>query len=378
MNCGRSLELMSEGKILADPDHHAPLRARSDPRRVPHVCRADRQRPQGRHPRLARAGRYLFGPSPVPSYYPIGPPLGGGHDDLQCRWLRAAEPACAGLCVLSRRRLWVQPAASWSAGCISCSSGSSPGSIFPRSSTWASPIGRSSSRAGSSNRPRSCATRSAIYVNPQSWVNRHRHHHAFSDRDGDPNKLGVDGFWKTLYLCLFPYPCQFDMARDPIFETWPMRLASSPFFAVVAQITSYGFLWLLVSDWAYALALWVSVRLIALWTNMVQNYWTHDRRFGARRYQDDDNAMNIGEWLPVTATFSACLQNNHHHYPQFFRLSHSPGRVRLRLPGGAPDETPGPGEALEHRGAAARGSRARGSWALRFPVRFWPCSPRFC
>jgi fatty-acid desaturase len=29
--------------------------------------------------------------------------------------------------------------------------------------------------------------------------------------------------------------------------------------------------------------------------------------------------MNIGEWLPVTATFSACLQNNHHHY---LRLSH--------------------------------------------------------
>src|SRR5439155_20463773 len=48
----------------------------------------------------------------------------------------------------------------------------------------------------------------AIYVNPRSWVNRHRHHHAFADRDGDPNKLGADGFWKTLYLCLFPYRCQ--------------------------------------------------------------------------------------------------------------------------------------------------------------------------
>jgi len=32
--------------------------------------------------------------------------------------------------------------------------------------------------------------------------------------------------------------------------------------------------------------------------------------------------MNIGEWLPVTATFSACLQNNHHHYPGILRLSH--------------------------------------------------------
>jgi len=162
-----------------------------------------------------------------------------------------------------------------------------------------------------------------IYVNPQSWVNRHRHHHAFSDRDGDPNKLGADGFWKTLYLCLLPYKCQFDLARDPIFETWPMRLAASPFFAVAAQVSSYAFVWGLVSDWVYALALWCSVRLVGLWTNMVQNYWTHDRRFGARRYHDDDNAMNIGEWLPVTATFSACLQNNHHHHPQFLRLSHS-------------------------------------------------------
>jgi fatty-acid desaturase len=32
--------------------------------------------------------------------------------------------------------------------------------------------------------------------------------------------------------------------------------------------------------------------------------------------------MNVGEWLPVTATFSACLQNNHHHYPGLLRLSH--------------------------------------------------------
>jgi len=162
-----------------------------------------------------------------------------------------------------------------------------------------------------------------IYVNPTTWVNRHRHHHAFSDRDGDPNKLGADGFWKTLYLCLFPYECQFDLARDPILQTWPMRLASSPVLAVVSQLSSYAFVWAIVSDWAYALGLWFSVRLVGLWTNMVQNYWTHDRRFGARRYHDDDNAMNIGDWLPVTATFSACLQNNHHHHPQFLRLSHS-------------------------------------------------------
>jgi fatty-acid desaturase len=32
--------------------------------------------------------------------------------------------------------------------------------------------------------------------------------------------------------------------------------------------------------------------------------------------------MNIGDWLPVTATFSACWQNNHHHYPNLLRTSH--------------------------------------------------------
>jgi fatty-acid desaturase len=69
--------------------------------------------------------------------------------------------------------------------------------------------------------------------------------------------------------------------------------------------------------------MWVGLRVFAVWVNMIQNYWTHTRIHGYRRYDDaHDNAMNIGEWLPVTATFSACLQNNHHHYPGFLRLSH--------------------------------------------------------
>jgi fatty-acid desaturase len=95
-------------------------------------------------------------------------------------------------------------------------------------------------------------------------------------------------------------------------------------FAVFAQFISYGFIWALTRDWKYALALWSGIRVFALWVNLIQNYWTHDRRFGSRRYDDPgDNAMNIGEWLPVMATFSACLQNNHHHYPHLLRLSHS-------------------------------------------------------
>ncbi|MFN0278866.1 MAG: fatty acid desaturase [Pyrinomonadaceae bacterium] len=162
-----------------------------------------------------------------------------------------------------------------------------------------------------------------IYINPVSWVNRHRHHHAFSDHDGDPNKLDEDGFWKTLYLCIFPYECRKDLATDQILQSFPIRFVSNRYFAVFSQISSYGLLWLIVRDWKFAAVLWLSVRIFALWINMIQNYWTHDRKFGTRRYTDEhDNAMNLGEWLPVTASFSASLQNNHHHFPRFLRTSH--------------------------------------------------------
>ena len=165
-----------------------------------------------------------------------------------------------------------------------------------------------------------------IYVNPISWVNRHRHHHAFSDHDGDPNKLEEDGFWKTMYLCFFPYKCKKDLARGKILQSGPIRVVSNPYFAIFSQISSYGLLWLIVGNWKFAAVLWLSVRVFALWINMIQNYWSHDRRFGTRRYADEnDNALNLGEWLPVTASFSASLQNSHHHSPRFLRTSHEEG-----------------------------------------------------
>ncbi|MEO8159784.1 MAG: fatty acid desaturase [Arenimonas sp.] len=162
-----------------------------------------------------------------------------------------------------------------------------------------------------------------VYVNPTTWVNRHRLHHKFADHPGDPNKLAADGFWRTLYLCLIPYRNDTNLANDAIFKSWSFRLVSNPVFAVVSQAFNFWLLWLLVGDWRFAAVMWGMFRVFAIWINMIQNYWTHDRRFGYRRYDDErDNAMNIGEWLPVMATFSACLQNNHHHSPGLLRLSH--------------------------------------------------------
>lgn len=163
-----------------------------------------------------------------------------------------------------------------------------------------------------------------VYASPIEWVNRHRLHHKYADHDGDPNKLGDDGFWKTLYLCLFPYPSTQNLAKDDILKSRVFLLCSSTWFLVASQIFNFALLWYIVGDVKFAAPLWIGLRVFALWVNMVQNYWTHTREFGYRRYHDEnDNAMNIGEWLPVTATFSACLQNNHHHYPGLLRLSHS-------------------------------------------------------
>ncbi len=169
-----------------------------------------------------------------------------------------------------------------------------------------------------------------VYVNPVTWVNRHRLHHRFADHPGDPNKLSSDGFWRTLYLCLLPYKCEANLATDAIFTSWSFRIVSNPVFAVVSQVFNFWLLWLLVRDLRFAVVIWLGFRIFALWINMIQNYWTHDRRFGYRRYDDErDNAMNIGEWLPVTATFSACLQNNHHHSPTLLRLSHEESEYDL-------------------------------------------------
>jgi len=161
-----------------------------------------------------------------------------------------------------------------------------------------------------------------IYVDPIDWVNRHRLHHKNADHDGDPNKLSSDGFWRTMVLCVLPYRCKENLATDELLKSFSFRVTAIPLFAIIAQSLSFYLLWKLVGSLKFALVMWFGMRIVALWVNMIQNYWTHTRDFGYRRYADDDNAMNIGEWLPVTATFSACLQNNHHHYPGLLRLSH--------------------------------------------------------
>src|SRR5262245_18252863 len=74
----------------------------------------------------------------------------------------------------------------------------------------------------------------AIYVVPIVWVKCDRLHHKYADHSGDPNKLSVDGFWRTLFHCMFPYRCTENVAGDKILKYRTFRVVSSPFFAIPA------------------------------------------------------------------------------------------------------------------------------------------------
>jgi hypothetical protein len=82
-----------------------------------------------------------------------------------------------------------------------------------------------------------------VYVDPNSWVRRHRQHHTHSDHAGDPNKLPGDGFWRMLYMA-FPMNAKTPEPPDAILGTWPLRLVSTDAFAVISNATSYGLVWL--------------------------------------------------------------------------------------------------------------------------------------
>jgi hypothetical protein len=97
-----------------------------------------------------------------------------------------------------------------------------------------------------------------------------------------------------------PYKCEANMATDEIFESWSFRLVSNPVFAVVSQVSTSD---CCGCSWATCASRRDLVDVPSLRAVDQHDPELLDPRsqFGYRRYDDErDNAMNIGEWLPVT------------------------------------------------------------------------------
>ena len=159
-----------------------------------------------------------------------------------------------------------------------------------------------------------------VYVDPVGWVNRHRLHHRFSDHAGDPNKLASDGFWKTLILRLVPCPVHGQLgdrrhSQDVAVPVWSLircSVCSRPFsaadlcgcsFAIGHSPSGCGSAFECLRSGSHG-----SESIGPTTVGLALGVMTMT-----------DNAMNIGDWLPVMATFSACWQNNDHHYAHLLR-----------------------------------------------------------
>ena len=90
-----------------------------------------------------------------------------------------------------------------------------------------------------------------------------------------------------MYLCLLPYQCIENVAGDEILKSRPFRVVANPLFAILAQVFSFYLFWKLVGSLKFTLVMWFGMRIFAWWVNMIQNYWTHTRKFGYRRYDDE-------------------------------------------------------------------------------------------
>jgi len=120
---------------------------------------------------------------------------------------------------------------------------------------------------------------------PIAWVNRHRLHHKHADHPGDPNKLSGDGFWRTLYLCVDAISMQRQLAGEEDFKVSDFSNRCAPVFCNTCA--SLQLLCLMEVGWrseVCAGGMWVGIRIFATVGKLIQNYWTHTRNFGYRRY----------------------------------------------------------------------------------------------
>lgn len=150
---------------------------------------------------------------------------------------------------------------------------------------------------------------------PVIWVAKHRLHHRYSDRLGDPHSPRDGFFWGHMGWVFFHSPNDIpvdveDIKRDPFLVALDRFHALSNVVLAIVLYISGQLVGGLGASWAiWGVAVRVTFTLHATWC---VNSVTH--RFGYRNYAPRDDSRN--SWWVALITFGEGWHNNHHADPR--------------------------------------------------------------
>jgi len=142
------------------------------------------------------------------------------------------------------------------------------------------------------------------------WASHHRHHHRYSDTEGDLHSPSKTGFWHSHFLWVLTLDANPDYKQRELkdFENFPELKWIDQYYWVAAVVygailTAIGGLpWLVWGLFISQVLLWHGTYTI--------NSLSHV--FGNARYATTDTSKN--NWLLAIVTLGEGWHNNHHYY----------------------------------------------------------------
>lgn len=157
------------------------------------------------------------------------------------------------------------------------------------------------------------------------WVYRHRMHHRYTDRVGDPHSPKVDGFFHAHMGWLFRKSTQDDWQGEAFLRReWPIELRVLdrwiPILFLVQGALFYvlgGWVWM---AWGYFIPSVLSWHLTFLVNSLCH-------RYGDRPFDTQDESRNNRVFGAIM--FGEGWHNNHHAWPRNARLGLRPSQIDL-------------------------------------------------
>lgn len=157
------------------------------------------------------------------------------------------------------------------------------------------------------------------------WVYRHRMHHRYTDRVGDPHSPRVDGFYHAHIGWLFRRPSAEALAgEDSLRREWPRELRVLDRWIPVLFLAQGAVLYA-VGGWAFL-----------AWAYFIPTFFSHHFTFlvnslchvsGDRLFDTQDDSRNNPYFGAIM--FGEGWHNNHHAWPKNARLGLRPSQIDL-------------------------------------------------